>query len=198
VIPDWKAKRGSHVWSWPRQLNWILGAISTSAFHLIFQHTLYRSRIRSALVFHEYFLTIAPEIERFWPKRLRSFFISEDCSDSHGPESRKDNNLTLTSFLFFLNRYFTVAAHIPIVVRLFFAGNVEVSLPWAVQSIPHANVLDVRMPSILRRSVIKLTIVFNAQVPSPSDLSWMGYFDDSNFRCLFVHKQHNICRLNLS
>lgn len=133
MILDQEAKRGNHVWPWPRQLNWVLGAISTSVFHPIFQHILYRFRIRSALVFHEYFLTIVPEIERFWPKRLRNFFISEDCSDNHGPESRKDNNFTLASFLFFLNRYFTVAAHIPIVVRLFFTGNVEVSLPWVVQ-----------------------------------------------------------------
>ena len=163
MIPDREAKPRSHVWLWPRQLNWILGAISISALHPIFQHILYKSKIRSALVFHEYILTVVPEIERFWPKRLRSFFFSEDYSDNHGLESRKDNNFTLASFLFFLNRYFTVAAHIPIAVRLFFTGNVEVSLPWAVRLV----LLDTS-----RECTRRTDALYSAKESDPTDYSF--------------------------
>lgn len=108
--------------------------ISISALHLIFPRTLNKVDILSALIIHEYILTFAREVERFWPKCLRSLLTAEDLDDNHAPgfvSSPKSDNFTWASFFFFLNRYFTIVAHVPIAVRYLFMGDgtkVEVSL----------------------------------------------------------------------
>ncbi|KAF9446630.1 hypothetical protein P691DRAFT_732875 [Macrolepiota fuliginosa MF-IS2] len=98
------------------QLNWTLAAISFT------------------LLIYEYLLTFVDEVERFWPWWLKAFFnfqlqsISRDSENSNnrdGVEAEEADtggrgcDLSCASVLFFLNRYLTIAGHVPVMWEYF-------------------------------------------------------------------------------
>jgi hypothetical protein len=83
----------------PRHLNYVLNSFPLGELAIIVSHRVVAyCRESLAILYYDYTLTFAREVEHFWPNPYRTG--------------------SWVSAIFFLNRYFAIFGHIPILVSL--------------------------------------------------------------------------------